>query len=137
VGDALSLFGIGTDLCDIRRVQLALDRRGERFARKVLGAGEWRIYEARSQRVPARGLKFLATRFAAKEAFAKAIGLGIRHPMRWRDCEVLKAPSGQPIIVLNGDLAAWFAERRLVAHVTLTDEGDYAAAFVVVEQGQP
>ncbi len=129
----MSIFGIGTDLCDLRRVQLALDRRGERFARKVLGEGEWAIYQARAARVPARGLKFLASRFAAKEAFSKAIGLGIRHPMRWRDCEVLKAPSGQPLVVLHGELADWVASRALRAHVTLTDEGDYAAAFVVVE----
>ncbi len=129
----MSIFGIGTDLCDIRRVQLALDRRGDRFAQKVLGDREYPLYAARSARVPVRGLRFLATRFAAKEAFSKAIGLGIRHPMTWRHCEVLKAPSGKPVIALSGELAVWFDARQLQAHVTVTDEAEYACAFVVVE----
>jgi holo-[acyl-carrier protein] synthase len=129
----VSIFGIGTDLCDVRRVQLALERRGDRFAQKVLGDRELVTYRARQARTPLRGLRFLATRFAAKEAFSKAIGLGIRHPMAWRDCEVLKAPSGKPEIVLHGALRAWFEAKALVAHVTVTDEGDYACAFVVVE----
>lgn len=128
------IFGIGTDLCDIRRIAATLARRGERFPEKVLGPHEITVYRARRAKVDARGLTYLATRFAAKEAFSKAIGLGIRQPMSWRACEVVKAPSGKPEIALHGELARWFAERRLVAHVTLTDETDYAAAFVVVER---
>ena len=77
--------------------------------------------------------RMLATRVSAKEAFSKAIGLGLHAPMAWRACEVVSAPSGKPGIALHGELARWFDERRLRAHVTLTDEGDYAAAFVVVE----
>jgi holo-[acyl-carrier-protein] synthase len=84
--------------------------------------------------VPARGVRYLATRFSAKEAFSKAIGLGMRMPMTWRACEVVKARSGKPEIVLHGELAQWFAQRRLRAHLSVTDESDYAAAFVVVEQ---
>ena len=91
------------------------------------------VFRARRERVAARGLRYLATRFSAKEAFSKAIGLGIRMPMTWRSCEILNAASGKPEIVLNGELAAWFDERGLRAHVTVTDESDYAAAFVVVE----
>jgi holo-[acyl-carrier protein] synthase len=127
------IFGIGTDLCDIRRVQLALDRRGERFARKVLGDREYAVFEQRRARIELRGLRYLATRFSAKEAFSKAVGLGIRHPMTWRACQILNGPSGKPEIVLDGVLATWFAQRHLRAHVTVTDEGDYACAFVVVE----
>ncbi|MCH8178551.1 MAG: holo-ACP synthase [Proteobacteria bacterium] len=127
------IVGIGTDLCDIRRIQEALDRRGARFAEKVLGEQELAVWRARSARAPLRGLRFLATRFAAKEAFSKAIGLGIHWPMAWRACEILNAPSGQPRIVLGGELAPWFAERHWRAHVTVTDEGDFAQAFVVVE----
>lgn len=129
----MGIYGIGTDLCDIRRVQLALDRRGDRFAQKVLGPQEYAVYQARGGRVPVRGLRYLASRFAAKEAFSKAIGMGMRHPMTWRAVEVVKAPSGKPEIALNGDLAHWFAQRNLRAFVTVTDEGDYACAFVVVE----
>jgi holo-[acyl-carrier protein] synthase len=127
------IFGIGTDLCDIRRIQATLDRRGERFAQRVLGPDELRVWQARSARAPARGLRYLATRFSAKEAFSKAIGLGIHMPMTWRACQILNQPSGQPCVRLSGVLADWFEARALLAHVTLTDEADYAASFVVVE----
>ena len=127
------IYGIGTDICDIRRIEATLARRGERFAERVLGAAEMHVYHGRLARSPARGLRFLATRFSAKEAFSKAIGLGIRSPMTWRACEILNEPSGKPFIRLSGELAAWFAARSLVAHVTVTDETDYAASFVVVE----
>jgi holo-[acyl-carrier protein] synthase len=131
------IFGIGTDICDIRRIEAALGRHGERFALKVLGPHEIEVFRARRARVALRGLRYLATRFSAKEAFSKAVGLGMRQPMGWRSCEVVNAPSGQPTIRLHGALAVWFEARGLVAHVTVTDESDYAAAFVVVETRNP
>ena len=127
------IYGIGTDICDIRRIEATLARRGERFAEKVLGPHEIEVFRARRGKVEARGIRYLATRFSAKEAFSKAIGLGMRMPMTWRSCEIVKAASGKPDIRLHGELAAWFADRALKAHVTVTDESDYAAAFVVVE----
>jgi holo-[acyl-carrier protein] synthase len=127
------IYGVGTDLCDVRRIEAALQRRGERFATKVLGPHELEVFRARLAAVPARGVRYLATRFSAKEAFSKAVGLGLRMPMTWRACEVVKARSGKPEIVLHGELAQWFAQRRLRVHLSLTDESDYAAAFVVVE----
>lgn len=133
----MSVYGIGTDLCDVRRIQATLARRGDRFAEKVLGEAELRVFHARRARAEARGLRYLATRFSAKEAFSKAVGLGIRMPMSWRRCEILNHPSGQPYIQLNGDLAEWFHARGLRAHVTVTDESDYAASFVVVEKAHP
>ena len=131
------VHGIGTDICDIRRIAAALARHGDRFAERVLGPDELRVFHARRARVEARGVSYLATRFSAKEAFSKAIGLGLRSPMRWRDCETLNRPSGQPEIRLHGALAAWFDQQGLVAHVSLTDESDYATSFVVVETRQP
>jgi holo-[acyl-carrier protein] synthase len=128
------IYGIGTDVCDIRRIAATLERRGERFATKVLGAHEIEVFRERRDRLEARGAAYLATRFAAKEAFSKAIGLGLRMPMTWRDCEVVKDPSGQPQLRLHGALAAWFAARGLVAHVSVSDESDIATAFVVVER---
>ncbi len=80
------IFGIGTDICDIRRLRATLVRRGDRFAEKVLGPTELQVFHARRARAEVRGLRFLATRFSAKEAFSKAIGLGIRMPMTWRAC---------------------------------------------------
>jgi len=131
------IFGVGTDICDVRRIAATLARRGERFAEKVLGPHEIEVYRARRSKVEARGISYLATRFSAKEAFAKAIGLGMRMPMTWRDCEVVKAASGKPQIRLHGALAAWFDARGLRAHLSVTDETDYAASFVVVEQNEP
>jgi holo-[acyl-carrier protein] synthase len=131
------IFGIGTDIIDVRRIQSTLSRRGERFAEKVLGANELLVFRARGARAPARGLSYLATRFSAKEAFSKAIGLGLHMPMTWRACEILNSAGGKPTIRLHGVLAAWFQQRGLVAHVSLSDETDYAAAFVVVETQEP
>jgi holo-[acyl-carrier protein] synthase len=127
------IYGIGTDLCDVSRIAATLARRGERFAEKVLGPHELEVFRARRAKVEARGVAYLATRFSAKEAFAKAIGLGMRMPMTWRDCEVVKAASGKPEIRLHGRLRDWFEMRGLIAHVSLSDESGYAGAFVVVE----
>ena len=125
--------GIGTDICDIRRVQATFDRQGERFARKVLSDAEFGVWQQRSARSSQRGMRYLATRFSAKEAFSKAIGMGMRMPMTWRSCEIANLPSGQPVVVLHGELKAWFEAKGWVAHVTITDESEYAASFVVVE----
>lgn len=131
------IYGIGNDICDVRRIRASLARHGDRFAAKVLGDQELAIWRQRSERWPERGLRYLATRFSAKEAFSKAIGLGMRMPMTWRHCEILNRPSGQPTVVLHGTLKDWFDAHGLRAHVTLTDESDYAASFVVVEQHNP
>ena len=128
------IYGIGTDVCDVRRIRASLERHGERFALKILSDAEFATWQQRSMRWPERGVRYLATRFSAKEAFSKAVGMGMRMPMTWRHCEIAKAASGQPHIVLHGELKAWFEARQLSAHVSVTDETDYAASFVVVEQ---
>jgi holo-[acyl-carrier protein] synthase len=131
------IFGVGTDVCDVRRIAATLERRGDRFPERVLGPGELAVFHARRGRTPARGLRFLATRFSAKEAFSKAIGLGIHWPMAWRACEILNRPSGQPYIRLHGELKAWFEGQGLVAHVSVSDESDVATSFVVIEHATP
>jgi holo-[acyl-carrier protein] synthase len=128
------IHGIGTDICDVRRIRASFQRHGDRFARKVLSEGELAVWKSRSARWPERGLRYLATRFSAKEAFSKAVGLGMRMPMTWRLCEIANLASGKPVIVLHGGLKDWFEAQGLVAHVTVTDESDYAASFVVVEK---
>lgn len=127
------IYGIGTDICDVRRIQASLSRHGERFAKKVLSDGEFATWQSRTKRWPERGVRYLATRFSAKEAFSKAIGLGMTMPMTWRNCEIGKLPSGKPVIVLHGALKDWFDSRHLSAHITVTDEADYAVSFCVVE----
>lgn len=128
------IFGIGTDICDVRRIRASVERHGERFAQKILCDAELAVWRARSERWPDRGVSYLASRFSAKEAFSKAIGTGMRLPMTWRSCEIANAASGKPEIVLHGALQAWFDARRLTAHVSVSDEKDYAASFVVVEK---
>ena len=132
------IYGIGTDICDVRRIRASLERHGDRFAHRILSEVEFATWQARSARWPERGVRYLATRFSAKEAFSKAIGLGMVMPMAWRLCEIGKLPrehaqAGKPTIVLHGALKDWFDARQLSAHVSVTDETDYAASFCVVE----
>ena len=127
------IYGIGTDICDVRRIRASLERHGERFAAKVLSDAELATWKARCARWPERGLRYLATRFSAKEAFSKAIGLGMRMPMSWKLCEIANERSGKPVIVLHGELKTWFEAQELQAHITVTDETDYAASFCLVE----
>jgi holo-[acyl-carrier-protein] synthase len=127
------IYGVGTDICDIRRIRASLERHGDRFAAKVLSEGELSTWKARSARWPERGVRYLATRFSAKEAFSKAIGLGMRMPMTWRLCEIANLPSGAPVVVLHGGLKTWFEAKGLQAQVTLSDETDYAVSFCIVE----
>jgi holo-[acyl-carrier protein] synthase len=127
------ILGIGSDLCDIRRIESTLERFGDRFTHRVFTAGE----RARSDRRAARAPSY-ARRFAAKEACAKALGTGLRAGVFWRDMEVANLPSGRPTLRLTGG-----ALERLraitpdghdaVVHVTLTDDPPLAQAFVVIE----
>jgi len=128
------IYGIGTDICQIPRIEEALARHGDRFAKKILGPQEMEKYLARKARNPVRGIRFVATRFAAKEAFAKAIGLGIRMPMTWPAAQMLNAPSGKPMIVCSGVLKEFMDKNKLTTQVTVSDEAEYAVAFVIVEQ---
>ena len=74
------VYGIGTDICDVRRIRQSLARHGERFAAKILSDAEMQTWRTRSERWPERGVRYVATRFSAKEAFSKAVGLGMRMP---------------------------------------------------------
>ena len=103
-----AIASIGVDLLRIDRIERALAKRGERFAAKILGPEEMTKFRARSARDPARGIRFLATRFAAKEAFSKAIGLGMRMPMSWRRVQTLNAPGGRPVLVVAEPLRSWY-----------------------------
>ncbi|WP_420475257.1 holo-ACP synthase [Noviherbaspirillum sp. ST9] len=128
------IYGIGTDIIQISRIEEALVRHGDRFAEKILGKEELEKYHRRKSKVEARGIRFLASRFAAKEAFSKAIGLGMRMPMTWRAMQTLNAPSGKPVVVTSGVLKEFMEQNGLAAQVSITDEADYAVAFVIVEK---
>ena len=129
----MAIYGIGTDVVQVSRVAAVMKRTKGRFAEKVLGPDELRIYHARNARSEVRGLAFLATRFSAKEAFSKVIGLGMRWPMTWRSLQTLNEPSGKPMIAASGELAEWLAQRGITAKITVSDERDYAVSFVIAE----
>ena len=127
------ILGIGSDLCDIRRIESTLERFGDRFTHRVFTAGE----RARSDRRAARAPSY-ARRFAAKEACAKALGTGLRAGVFWCDMEVANLPSGRPTLRLTGGalerLRAMTPDGHdAVVHVTLTDDPPLAQAFVVIE----
>jgi holo-[acyl-carrier protein] synthase len=127
------ILGIGSDLCDIRRIERSLERFGDRFTHRVFTEGE----RARSDRRAARAPSY-ARRFAAKEACAKALGTGLSRGVFWRDMEVENLPSGKPTLRLTGGalakLGAMTPEgHEAVLHVSLTDDPPVAQAFVVIE----
>lgn len=127
------IFGIGIDLVEIARVEAAYVRFGERFARRILGGRELERYHARRARSDVRGIAFLATRFAAKEAISKALGLGMRSPMRWRAVEVLNEAGGRPLALVHGELADYIQRHRIKLHISVTDERLMAAAYAIAE----
>jgi holo-[acyl-carrier protein] synthase len=127
------IFGVGQDVIEIERVAGALARHGERFVTRVLGPRELVVYRARRRRSARRGMTFLATRFAAKEAIAKAVGLGMRSPMSWRAVEIVNEPGGRPYAVANGPFAAFLEAKRLRLHVSLADTANLAVAHAVAE----
>ena len=134
------IYGIGTDIVLIARIRTLIERWGERFPRRVLGPDELREYTRRRGRGtpgPERAARYLAKRFAAKEAFSKAIGLGLRGPMTLLSLQVLNDARGKPVAVPRKALEPWLRERGLVAHVSISDEVDSALAFVVVERIDP
>ena len=126
------IHGIGTDLVQLRRMREALERHGERFALRILAASEVEAW--RAHRDPAR---FLAKRFAAKEAFGKALGTGVAVPATLHAVAVGHDEAGKPHYRYGEGLAAYMAERGFGAHLSLTDEDDYVVAFAVIEKMPP
>lgn len=122
-------MGIGTDIASIERIGKVLERHGERFVRRVLTAEE----RARFDRTKAKA-SHLAKRWAAKEAFAKAIGTGIHAPFTWHSITVGRDPKGKPLIVPNAPMAAHLRSLGVTgAHLSLSDDAGMAVAFVVLE----
>ena len=128
------ILGIGTDLCNIERIEGTLARFGDRFLQRVFTEREQRKANSRPRAIAAT----YAKRWAAKEACSKALGTGLRMGIAWRDMAVTNLRSGQPVM----QVAGWAATRlaamtppghRAVIHVTLTDDHPWAQAFVVIE----
>ena len=128
------IISIGSDLCNIDRIQASLDRFGERFEHRVFTADE----RAKAARRPFTKAGTLAKRFAAKEAYSKAVGTGFKAGVFMKDIGVVNARSGAPTLNLTGGAAARLAAitpagHEAVIHLTLTDDHPWAQAFVVIE----
>ena len=123
------IYGVGTDVVEIARIEAALKRYGERFAKRVLCPPELQRFHG--HRRPAN---FLAKRFAAKEAFSKALGTGIKAPANWHGVWVRNLASGQPVLEFSEALDALLKKRGITsAHVSLSDEKGLAFATVILE----
>ena len=131
------IAGIGTDILKIDRLKAAYERTQGRLAERILGPEEMQVFKARLARNESRGIDYLATRFAAKEAFSKAIGLGMHMPMSWRAMQTLNDPTGKPVVKCSGQLQEFMEKKFFSAQVSISDEVDMAIAFVVVTYGTP
>ncbi|CDG96251.1 MULTISPECIES: holo-ACP synthase [Xenorhabdus] len=125
----MAIVGLGTDIVEISRVEEIVERSGERLAKRVLSDREWQQYQQHNQPI-----RFLAKRFAVKEAAAKALGTGIRNGLAFNQFEVINDPLGKPTLKLHGE-AETLADKLNVRslHVTLADERRYACATVILE----
>ena len=124
------IYGVGTDIVEIARVARVLTRYGERFAERILCPPE--LARFRAHRKP---VAYLAKRFAAKEAFTKALGTGIHAPANWHGVWVVNLRSGQPAFEFTAALATLLQQRGVGrAHLSLSDERDFASATVILER---
>ncbi len=123
------IFGIGHDIVENQRIYELLDKYGENFARRVLTTPELALYHHRSDRV-----KFIAKRFAAKEAFAKACGTGLREPVLLSAISIVNDELGKPLLVFTSALEIWLKNRGITKwHLSLSDERQLSSAMVVLE----
>lgn len=125
------IFGIGTDIVYVARIRQDLDRYGDRFAERILTVNELEEYQRNANKA-----NFLARRFAAKEAAAKALGTGFSNGVQLHDIEVSHDAHGKPLLEFRGRARQHMEERRIgISHISLADEQDHAVAFVTLEIG--
>ena len=123
------IFGIGTDIVEVARIEASIQQFGDDFAKRILAASEFDSYQ--QSQIKAR---FLAKRFAAKEAFSKALGTGLRAPATFQNIAVSHDDLGKPILVLATDLQVLLQSKNIThMHISISDEKNLAAAFVVLE----
>lgn len=123
------IYGIGQDIVENKRIARVFDLYGQRFLDKVLSIAEQEVFLRRKNKI-----QYIAKRFAAKEAFSKACGMGFRNPILMPRISILNAPSGKPIFVFDETITAWLNERAISGfHVSLSDEIATSTAFVILE----
>lgn len=123
------IFGIGTDIVEVSRIEASIQQFGDDFAKRILAVSELQSYQD-SQIKP----RFLAKRFAAKEAFSKALGTGLRAPATFQNIAVSHDDLGKPVLLLADELQVFLDGKHITQmHISISDEKNLAAAFVVLE----
>lgn len=123
------IYGIGTDIVEVERIEASLAQFGDSFARRILATSEWDEYVASKLKA-----RFLAKRFAAKEAFAKAIGTGIRGEVSFQNIAVTHDALGRPLLQLASTLQSFLKQHHIhQSHISISDEKNLALAYVVLE----
>jgi holo-[acyl-carrier protein] synthase len=123
------IFGIGTDIVEVARIEASIEQFGDDFAKRILAESEMESY-LQSHIKP----RFLAKRFAAKEAFSKALGTGLRAPATFQNIAVSHDDLGKPMLILAAELQAFLLTKNITqTHISISDEKNLAAAFVVLE----
>jgi holo-[acyl-carrier protein] synthase len=126
------IYGIGVDIVNIGRMERVIEKWGDRFIRRVFTPAEMDLCLSRSSPIPA-----FSMRFAAKEAFSKAMGTGMKKGVRWRDIEVFHYPGGRPGLRLHGRSSERCSEENITGfHLSMSDDGGYGVAMVILEKGQ-
>lgn len=124
------IYGIGTDLVQSSRIADSLEKYGERFAKKILSDGEWSDYTQTQKPV-----SFLTNRFAAKEAFSKAMGTGLRHPVSFGNLSVMHDMLGKPYFEFGAELDQLIKQNKIIRHhLSISDEINLTSAFVILEK---
>ena len=123
------IYGIGTDITAVARLRRLWERHGEKALEKILAPSEFDDFSAASDKG-----RFLAKRFAAKEAFAKALGTGVRPPAILPAMSVVHDDLGKPNLICYGQLSEMLKNLGLIAHISISDEADYAIAYVILEK---
>lgn len=127
------IYGVGCDVVQLDRVAEVLAERGDRFAKRILAEPEWETYEKRRALSQARGLAFVASRWAAKEAISKALGTGISGDVTFHSMMIVHRETGAPIVEFVEPLKKRLEKEKIHVHVSITDEKSVVAAFAVAE----
>lgn len=125
------IFGVGTDIVDIARIERSVERHGDKFAERILSPEEKEIYHKTKNKI-----NYLAKRFAAKEAVSKALGTGMRHGIDFVQLVITNDELGKPQVVLEGKAQGWSEQNKITKiHLSISDEKQHAVAFAIAEQG--
>lgn len=132
--DISAISGVGIDLLSVDRVRKLYQRYKEHFLVKMLGEKELCVFRKRFDANYERGIRFLATRIASKEAFSKAVCTGIRYPVTWKNIQIINSSNGKPGIILSFELDAWYRLIYRDAHISISDDSNLALAIVITNR---